>query len=66
MPTNLNLDDRLLEDAWRLSGKRTKREAVNEALHEYVQRRKQKRLLRLFGKLEWDAAYDHKKDRSRK
>ena len=66
MPTNLNLDDHLLEEAWKLSGKRTKREAVNDALLEYVRRRKQRRVLELFGKLEWDAGYDHKKERSRR
>lgn len=66
MPTNLNIDDALLGEAQRLSGKRTKRETVNAALEEYVSRRKQRRVLDLFGKLEWDPAYDYKKERSRK
>jgi Arc/MetJ family transcription regulator len=66
MPTNLNIDDHLLNEAVRLSGKSTKRETVNAALAEYVSRRKQRRILDLFGKLEWDGAYDYKKERSRK
>lgn len=66
MPTNLNIDDRLLNEAVRLSGKGTKRETVNAALAEYVSRRKQRKILDLFGKLEWDGAYDYKKERSRK
>ena len=65
MPTNLNIDDALLAEALRLSGKRTKREAVDAALQEYVSRRKQRGILELFGKLEWDPGYDHKKERNR-
>ena len=66
MPTNLNIDDRLLNEAVRLSGKSTKRETVNAALAEYVSRRKQRKILDLFGKLEWDGAFDYKKERSRR
>jgi Arc/MetJ family transcription regulator len=65
MPTNLNIDDSLLDEAVKVSGKKTKRETVNAALAEYVSRRKQRRILELFGKLEWDAKYDHKKERER-
>lgn len=63
MPSNLALDDALIEEAKRLGGHRTKRAAVNEALEEYVQRRKRRRILELFGELEWDEAYDYKADR---
>jgi Arc/MetJ family transcription regulator len=65
MPTNLNIDDGLLEEAVKVSGKKTKRETVNAALSEYVSRRKQRRILDLFGKLEWDAKCDYKKERRR-
>lgn len=65
MATNLNIDDALLEEALAASGKKTKREAVTIALNEFVQRRKQKRVLELFGKLDWSPNYDHKKDRER-
>ena len=66
MPTNLNLDDRLLTEAVRLGGRRTKRETVNAALQEFVARRKQKRVLELFGRLEWDPGYDYKRERTRR
>jgi Arc/MetJ family transcription regulator len=65
MPTNLNIDDALLDEAVKVSGKKTKRETVNAALAEYVSRRKQRRILELFGKLEWDPKYDYKKERKR-
>ena len=65
MSTNLNLDDVLLEEALKLSGKRTKRDTVNAALQEFVARRKQRRILELFGKLEWDPGFDYKKERGR-
>jgi len=66
MPTNLNLDDALLNEAVKLSGKRTKRDAVNAALAEFVSRRKQRRILDLFGELEWDPGFDYKKQRDRR
>ena len=66
MPTNLALDDNLVDEAKRLGDHRTKREAVNEALAEYVARRKRRRVLNLFGELEWDSAYDYKAERKRR
>ena len=65
MPTNLAIDNRLLEEAVKVGGHRTKKATVNEALEEYVRRRKQTRLLKLFGKVEFDPAYDYKKQRRR-
>jgi len=66
LPTNRNLDDELLAEALALSGKKTKRDAVNAALREYVSRRKQRRVLELFRKLDWDPRYDYKKERGRR
>jgi hypothetical protein len=66
VPTNLALDDRLVSEAKRLGGHGSKRAAVNEALAEYVARRRQRRVLDLFGKLEWDAEYDYKAERKRR
>jgi len=42
MATNLAIDQKLLEEAQKLGGKKTKKDTVNEALIEYIQRRKQK------------------------
>lgn len=66
MPTNLAIDDRLLEEARRIGGQRTKRATVTQALNEYIQRRKQQRIVELFGKLDVDPSYDQKKQRRRK
>lgn len=65
MPTNLALDDRLLTEAQRVGGHRTKKATVTEALHEYIQRRKQMRVIGLFGRIEFDRGYDYKKQRRR-
>ncbi len=65
MPTNLALDDKLIEEARRAGEHKTKREAVTAALAEYVQRRKQWRLLSAFGTFEFDPAYDYKAERRR-
>ena len=65
MATNLDLDPELLEEALAISGERTKKAAVTRALEEFIARRKQKRLLELFGRLEWDPHYDYKAERTR-
>ncbi len=65
MPTNLDIDPRLLDRAVKVSGERTKTAAVTRALREYVARHEQKRLVELFGALEWDPEYNYKADRSR-
>ena len=65
MPTNLAIDDRLLAEAQRIGGHRTKKATVTEALEEYIRRRKQARILELFGKVDFDPKYDYKKQRSR-
>ena len=66
MATNLALDPELLERALEVSGERTKKAAVTLALQEFIARREQRRVLDLMGKLEWDASFDYKSERSRK
>jgi Arc/MetJ family transcription regulator len=65
MPTNLALNDRLIEEARRAGGHRTKKEAVNAALDEYVRRRKQVQILNAFGTIDFDPSYDYKAERQR-
>jgi Arc/MetJ family transcription regulator len=65
MATNLSIDPDLIELALEVSGERTKKAAVTKALLEFVARRRQKHLLELFGKLEWDTSYDYKAERGR-
>ena len=59
----LAIDDRLLKEAHRLGGKRTKKATVTEALQEYIQHRKQAKILELFGAVELGPKYDYKKQR---
>ncbi len=66
MPTNLALDDRLIEEARKIGGHKTKKEAVSAALEEYIKRRKQRQIISLFGTLDWDPTYDYKAERHRK
>jgi hypothetical protein len=66
MATNLSLDPALIDEALKVSGERTKKAAVTRALQEFIARRKQKHLLELMGKLEWDNSYDYKNERSRR
>lgn len=66
MPTNLAIDDGLLEEAQKLGQHRTKRETVNAALDEYIRRRKQQQILSLFGKIDYDRDYDYKQERRAK
>jgi hypothetical protein len=61
----LAIDDRLLEEAQRLGGQRTKKATVTEALREYIQHRKQVMLLELFGTVELDPKYDYKNQRGK-
>ena len=65
MATNLSIDPDLIERALEVSGERTKRAAVTKALQEFIARRRQRRLIDLMGKLEWDVTFDHKAERSR-
>ena len=65
MATNLAIDERLLNEALRVGGLKTKKSTVTQALQEYVQRRRQARILDLFGKVDFDPKYDHKQQRRR-
>jgi Arc/MetJ family transcription regulator len=63
MATNLAIDDALIEQAREAGGLRTKKAVVTQALMEYIQRRKQSKVLELFGSIEYDKAYNYKKQR---
>jgi Arc/MetJ family transcription regulator len=57
------IDDRLLLEAQLIGGHRTKKATVTEALQEYIQRRKQARIIELFGTIDFDVKYDYRKQR---
>lgn len=65
MATNLAIDDRLLDEARQAGGHRTKKATVTEALEEYVRRRRQSKILKLFGKIDFEPDYDYKNQRRR-
>lgn len=60
MPTNLAIDDRLIEEAKRLGRFKTKKAAVTAALDEFIRRRKQVHILKLEGTVDYVPGYDHK------
>jgi Arc/MetJ family transcription regulator len=54
MRTNIEIDDRLMQQAMRASGARTKRAVVEEALRLLIQTRAQTAIRRLRGQVTWD------------
>ena len=64
MSTNLVIDEKLVEEAVKIGEHKTRKEAVTEALKEYISKRKQKRIKKLFGKIEYNDNYNYKKQRS--
>ena len=63
MATNLAIDDGLIDEARRVGNHKTKKEAVTTALKEYIDRRRQLEILKLFGTIDYDHAYDYRKMR---
>ena len=60
MKTNIELDDALVEEAFRLTNVRTKKDLLNLALKELIHSRKKKNLLDLAGKVKLCDDYDYK------
>ncbi len=63
MATNLAIDDGLIDEARRIGHHVTKKEAVTAALTEYIRRRKQTEIIKLFGTVPYDPTYDYKRNR---
>jgi Arc/MetJ family transcription regulator len=66
MPTNLAIDDNLIEEARKVGHHKTKKEAVTAALSEYVAHRKRLEILSLFGTVDFDPLYDFKTERKQR
>jgi len=66
MRTNIVLDAMLVEEAFKVSHAKTKKELVHQALKEFVENRKRLNLLDLFGKIKFKDSYDYKKMREEK
>ena len=56
--TNIEIDDRLMSEVLRLTGLRTKRDAVDFALREVVARHEQLGVLKLSGRIQWEGDLD--------
>ena len=54
MRTNIDIDDKLMRQAMRSSGARTKRAVVEEGLRLLIQTRGQRSIRRLRGKVRWE------------
>ncbi len=63
MATNLAIDEKLLAEAVKVGGLKTKKSAVNEALKEFIERRKRKDILKMFGSVEMEPSYEYKASR---
>jgi len=63
MSTHLSLDDALVNEALKLGHFKTKKEAVDTALREFIKQRKQLELVELFGHFDPDPDYDYKRGR---
>lgn len=66
VPTNLEIDDKLLAKAQRAGGHKTKKATVNVALAEYIQHREQRGVTKLFGTVVFEPAYDYKAERAKR
>lgn len=66
MPTNLAIDDELLETALHMSGLPSKRATVNEALREFIARRRRLAALNAIGAIDLDENFDAKRARKKR
>jgi Uncharacterized protein conserved in bacteria (DUF2191). len=58
MRTNIVIDDKLMKDVLKVTGLKTKREAVEEGLRMLLQLRRQEEIKRYRGKLKWEGDLD--------
>lgn len=63
MATNLAISPELLDTALEIGGFATKKETVTVALQEFIAKRKQAQIVKLFGTVDWDESFDYKKAR---
>lgn len=66
MVTKLEINDKLLQEALALSNHSTANLLIEAALREYIQRRKQVRILDLFGTIDYEEDYDYKQQRQKR
>jgi Arc/MetJ family transcription regulator len=60
MRTNIVLDDELMEEAFKHSDARTKKDLIHEALRELIRLRRRRSLLELKGRIQFHDGYDYR------
>ena len=63
MRTNIEIDDKLMKEAMKVSKSKSKKELVNHALEELIRLDKRKKMLSLFGKVKWKGNLDEMRER---
>jgi hypothetical protein len=63
MNINIPVNEVLVQEALAVGNQETERDVVEVALREYIQRRKQLKILELFGTIDYDPDYDYKQQR---
>lgn len=63
MAINVALDDQLIAAALAASDQKTKKAVVTQALQEYIARRKQLNIIKLFNTIDYNENFDHKQQR---
>ena len=60
MRTNIDINEKLLEEAFSVSQVRSKKDLIHEALREYIRLKKRKDLTELAGTIEFYEGYNHR------
>ena len=60
---NLQIDEKLLTEALALGNYQSCSAVIEAALHEYIQRRKQLKVIELFGTIDYDSDYNYEQQR---
>ncbi len=63
MNINIPVNEVLVQEALAVGNQETERDVVEVALREYIQRRKQLKIVELFGTIDYDSDYDYKQQR---
>jgi Arc/MetJ family transcription regulator len=62
MRTNIDIDDKLLAQAKKIAGTKTKKETVEYALRELIRRKQRRAIADLYGKVEWIGNLDESRE----
>lgn len=66
MPSNLNFDHHLLSEAQKIGKFKYKKDVINAALREFIDRHRQAEIISLFNKIPYVPGYNYKTSRKRR